>query len=52
MKKIYVVNESKLLIEPNISMSFGYKGLTIGTGNPIWGSPEEPVFIIKLGKRL
>ena len=36
----------------NISMSFGYKGLTIGTGNPICGAPEEPVFIIKLGKRL
>jgi len=27
-----------------------YKGLFTGIGNPEWGAPEEPVFIIKLGE--
>lgn len=27
-------------------------GITVGQGNPEWGAPEEPVFILKLGKIL
>lgn len=28
------------------------KGISVGIGNPAWGAPEHPVFIIKLGKIL
>ncbi len=28
------------------------KGITTGIGNPAWGAPVEPVFIIKCGKVL
>lgn len=34
------------------TMTFECKGIRIGKGNPVWGAPEEDVFIIKLGKRL
>lgn len=33
-------------------MTFECKGITIGRGRKDWGSPENKVFIIKLGKRL
>ena len=36
----------------NITMMFEYKDLTTGYGNEKLGAPKEPVFIIKLGKRL
>lgn len=37
----------------NTTMTFEFKGISIGIGNPNWGAPEdEEVFIIKLGKRL
>lgn len=37
----------------NITMTFEFKGISIGKGNPNWGAPEDrDVFIIKLGKRL
>ncbi len=29
-----------------------YKTVEYGVGNPIWGAPREPVFILKLGKVL
>lgn len=28
------------------------KQITIGTGKPEWGAPNDIVFIIKLGKRI
>ena len=34
------------------TMTFECKGISIGKGRPEWGAPEEPVFIIKLGKRV
>lgn len=36
----------------NTTMSFEYETLDVGKGKQEWGAPEEPVFIIKLGKRL
>lgn len=33
------------------TMTFEYKGITIGKGKKEWGAPDEDVFIIKLGKR-
>ena len=36
----------------NTTMSFEYESLDIDKGKEEWGAPEEPVFIIKLGKRL
>lgn len=36
----------------NITMSFKYEYLYIDKGKEEWGAPKEPVFIIKLGKRL
>ncbi|WP_101690715.1 hypothetical protein [Dysgonomonas massiliensis] len=33
-------------------ITFEFKGITIGKGNPEWGAPLEDVFIIKLGKEL
>lgn len=34
------------------TMTFEIEKITIGKGNPEWGSPTEDVFIIKLGKRV
>lgn len=34
------------------SMLFKIDDITIGKGKEEWGAPKEPVFIIKLGKRL
>lgn len=34
------------------TMTFEWKGITIGKGKPEWGAPAEYVFIIKLGKRV
>lgn len=34
------------------TMTFECKGITIGQGRTEWGAPKEPVFIIKLGKRV
>lgn len=34
------------------TMTFEWKGITIGKGKPEWGAPDEDVFIIKLGKRV
>ncbi len=37
----------------NVTMSFEFKGTSIGYGNPDWGAPtDREVFKIKLGKRL
>ena len=36
----------------NTTMSFEYEALDIDKGKQEWGAPKEPVFIIKLGKRL
>lgn len=36
----------------NTTMSFEYEYLDIDKGKEEWGEPKEPVFIIKLGKRL
>ena len=36
----------------NTTMSFEFESLYIDNGNEEWGAPKEPVFIIKLGKRL
>ena len=33
------------------TMLFGLDEIKIGIGNPDWGAPKEPVFIIKLGGR-
>ena len=33
------------------TMLFGLDEIKISKGNPDWGAPEEPVFIIKLGGR-
>lgn len=34
------------------SMLVELKGIRIGKGNPDWGAPEEPVFILSLGEIL
>lgn len=34
------------------TMTFLVKSITIGKGNPEWGSPLDDVFIITLGKRV
>jgi len=35
------------------SMTFEFKGVRCGTGNPAWGAtPGEQYYVIKLGKRL
>ena len=34
------------------TMTFKIDDISIGKGNPVWGAPEEDVFIIKLGERL
>ena len=36
----------------NTTMSFEYETLDEDKGKEEWGAPSEPVFIIKLGKRL
>ena len=37
----------------NITMTYEFKGTSIGYGNPDWGAPtDREVFKIKLGKRL
>ena len=36
----------------NTTMTFEYHRLDIDKGKEEWGAPKEPVFIIKLGKRL
>lgn len=37
----------------NITMTFEFKGISIGKGNPAWGAePDKLYFVIKLGKRL
>lgn len=37
----------------NATMSFEFKGISIGYGNPDWGAPtDREVFKIKLGKRI
>ena len=33
------------------TMTFEIESITIGKGNPEWGTPDGEVFIIKLGKR-
>ena len=34
------------------TMTFAIKSIGTGQGNPEWGAPNDPVFIIKLGKRV
>lgn len=34
------------------TMTFTVEDIDIGKGKPEWGAPENPVFIIKLGKRI
>ena len=35
------------------TMTYEFKGTSIGYGNPVWGAPiDKEVFIIKLGKKL
>lgn len=34
------------------TMTFEINRIVIGTGNPEWGAPDKPVFIIKLGQRV
>ena len=36
----------------NTTMTFEYETLDVDKGKEEWGAPKEPVFIIKLGKRL
>ena len=36
----------------NTTMTFEYYRLDLDKGKEEWGAPKEPVFIIKLGKRL
>lgn len=37
----------------NITMLFEFKGVSIGTGNPLWGAePDKEYFVIKLGNRI
>ena len=33
-------------------MTFELKDIDMGIGNPEWGAPDKPVFIIKLGQRV
>lgn len=32
------------------TMSFEFKGTSLGKGNPAWGAPDKALFIIRLGK--
>lgn len=34
------------------TMTFELKDIDMGIGNPEWGAPDKPVFIIKLGDRV
>ena len=58
-----LVDEETLRVKPytHVRFRYGYTkrtmlfeiiSITVGVGNPDWGAPSYPVFIIKLGERI